>query len=75
VNAGDTVRNNPNASLSTAVASLVTGVLEGLATTGVVSQQVVFGSVITGGVVSVSLLIGRRGVRGLCMWVWRGETE
>lgn len=69
----EAVRNHPNASLAATASAIAVAIITLVTETHLVSLTAPEGAVITGGFVSGMLVLGSRGLRGICMWVWRGD--
>ncbi len=69
------VSSNPNASLAGAAGTLSTALIWALTSFTSASLTAEEGSLITVGIISGVLLLGRKGLRGCIAWVWRGEQE
>ncbi len=69
------VTRNPNASLAGAAGTLSTGIIWALSTFTHAALTAEEGSLITVGVISGALLLGRGGIKGVCGWLWRGGSE
>ncbi len=67
------VTRNPNASLAGAAGTLSTGIIWTLSTFTHASLTAEEGSLITVGVISGVLLLGSKGLKGCCAWIWRGD--
>ncbi len=71
----DPVTRNPNASLSGAAGTVSTGIIWAISTFSHAALTAEEGSLITVGVISGALLLGRGGIKGVCGWLWRGAGE